>query len=83
MRQMTPAEIATEVARIRDTENWPMGDKLPVKRWTGREYMCGLVYSACATSGSPVAVPTVYDVGWPPMEFASIEAMVEAGWIGD
>jgi hypothetical protein len=80
---MTPDEIAREVARIRDVDNWPMGDRLPVKRWRGSEYECGLLYAACATSGSPVPVPTVYVDGHPYPTYESIEAMVEAGWIGD
>jgi hypothetical protein len=82
-RELTPAEVSREVSLIKDATNWPLGDRAYVKRWLGDRYECGLIFSACATSGSPVAVPTVYVNGNPLPPFDSVEAMVAAGWIGD
>lgn len=83
---MTPDEVSREIVRIKDVDNWPLDGKLHVKRWLGSAYECGMLYTACATSGTPVPVPTVYVAepeGPREVPFESIEAMVAAGWIGD
>jgi hypothetical protein len=85
---VTPEEVTKEIARIKDADNWPLRDRLHVKRWLGSGYQTGMIYTACATSGTPVPVPTVCVVrtdgeGVKSIPFESIEAMVHAGWIGD
>lgn len=90
MRTLSPAEIEREVARILQTQDWPLGSFLPVKNLY--ESTFGFI---CATvRGGPE--PTVYEGNLftcnvdsksleklPSRTFETIEEMVRAGWVGD
>lgn len=87
MRKLTEQEVAEEATRIRDIDNWPNSPLLPVKVLGGRELGVVTAYNL-----TQVFVVSILD--WLKMtprqraklevrNYDSVEAMIEAGWVGD
>lgn len=78
---MTAEEKARESARMRDVESWPCYPLLHVKKLGPSGYVAfGVVR---AHRPFEVRLKGAFDVAESVESFESVEAMVEAGWIGD
>ena len=81
MRRLTAEEVAKEVSDI-ETKPWPHRSVLPVKNlYDDRK---GCIFRKYG-EGPEWIVPeiTIPKDGTTPVKFASLRAMVEAGWVAD
>lgn len=79
-------EAAEECRLIRNVELWPMWPWLPMKNYDKEPTGLGMMHASDLTK---VYLVTLFEAGdtdfstAPAEEFESVEALVDAGWMGD
>ena len=77
----------SEKQQMRDTDNWPQYPKLPVKKRIGNGMPAlGYILAGEVESDGPITLRPVNFRLCPKTEqqqFADLDALLEAGWVGD